>query len=175
MSPYLRSSSAQLLAFPKENSGDDGLAKSHFGSRKNFFMHKWLALSERYGSPLSAYSLTTFNDIVLGTWGSNLMIIHLEKAHILLLVARHLFGQLSSQQGKLGSREVKTSFFLIWLRADLFASKAPILVKLSWLSRILQVFQNVTSLTTESGIWDTNPLVITKAPPADQTWQVPYT
>ena len=59
MSPYLRSSSAQLLAFPKENSGDDGLAKSHFGNRKNFFLHQWLALSERYCSPLSASSLTT--------------------------------------------------------------------------------------------------------------------
>ena len=59
-----------FLLFLRKNSGDDGLAKSHFGSRKNFFMHKWLALSERYGSPLSASSLTTFNDIVLGTWGS---------------------------------------------------------------------------------------------------------
>ena len=42
-------------------------------------MHKWLALSEWYGFPLSASSFTTFNDIVLGTWGSNLMIIYLEK------------------------------------------------------------------------------------------------
>ena len=98
------------------------------------------------------------------------------KKHIYYYLLQDTYsGNFPVKKEKLGSGEVKTSSFLIWLRVDLFASKAPILVKLSWLSRILQVFQNVTSLTTESGIWDTNPLVITKAPPADQTWQVPYT
>ena len=36
MSPYLRSSSAQLLAFPREDPGDDGLEKSHFARPKHF-------------------------------------------------------------------------------------------------------------------------------------------
>ena len=63
-------------------------------------MHKRLVLPERYGFPHLPLPLRTFNDIMLGTRGSNLMIIYLEKAHILLLGARHLFGQLSSQEGK---------------------------------------------------------------------------
>ena len=97
MSPYLRSPSAQLLAFPKENSGDDVLAKSHFVSRKNLLHAQMIGSPGTIWFSSSASSLTTFNVIVLGTWGSNLMIVYLEKANILLLDARHLFGQLSSQ------------------------------------------------------------------------------
>ena len=128
-------------------------------------MHKWLALPERYGFPPLPLPLRlSMSSCWVLEAQTSWSFIWKKQIYYYLMQDTYL-GNFPVNKEKLGSGEVKISSFLIWLRVGFLTSKAPILVKLSWLSRILQVFQNVTSLTTVSGIWDTNPLVITEAPP----------